>query len=672
MMGAQVPEDYNSSQTELPQSGKITRNNGLPTSESQAPKSVAFELLFTQSSQHRARIPMRVQIFPHDTTESIVTTVKNFYGLYSSPICMTGVSFEDEDGNILIARYENFRNNMIVYVRIISEPIQSTEIMGASAFAPGATALQNPYFSDNIHTTLPMMPAQISNYDQARARSRSTSKISQNHSVSPSHGLTNSIPPKKTRSRSGLKSRGAVTQGSFTENYYNSCNNSGNNDENSGSTLTKAKNEQIGSTEISLDNIVEGGRRKRAKFESSELPLFAPTQMPAVISNSSASPARCVEHQRLTIYTHASAQGSYGNSQVLKSPHSLQNGFGKSLVYSTPGAEGRDTYGETSNRQSINSNTPSCNSSGIIPTPDPTVGSCVSEEDKDVALQLMRLGELSNISKNRTLTSTLDDTFSGKADTDISTGATSEYESNNEFDLPSNHKIKRDLSPALSCGVMDSVRPLSRDEIPSQDSTELSYDDCEYEDKCDSTFNSKPKKTILNNVQRKTTSAKSKIQSRTITSKPRNSSSGAKQKLGKSKIQRSSQSRGNKLKSDDIKPISPTSMPNSRKTSNASLLNSQPKIGEYEEDLSSKPRCQRCRKSKKGCDRQRPCQRCKDAGLTAEQCISEDEGNGRKGRYGRHMGVPIKKDASTLGNASRSPPITSVENNPTTNKKRKR
>jgi len=62
-----------------------------------------------------------------------------------------------------------------------------------------------------------------------------------------------------------------------------------------------------------------------------------------------------------------------------------------------------------------------------------------------------------------------------------------------------------------------------------------------------------------------------------------------------------------------------------------------------EDDLSSKPRCQRCRKSKKGCDRQRPCQRCKDAGIGIEGCVSEDEGNGRKGRYGRHMGVIVKK-----------------------------
>lgn len=54
-----------------------------------------------------------------------------------------------------------------------------------------------------------------------------------------------------------------------------------------------------------------------------------------------------------------------------------------------------------------------------------------------------------------------------------------------------------------------------------------------------------------------------------------------------------------------------------------------------EEDIEKpKPRCQRCRKSKKGCDRQRPCQRCKDAGIGIEGCISEDESGIRRGRAG--------------------------------------
>ncbi len=88
--------------------------------------------------------------------------------------------------------------------------------------------------------------------------------------------------------------------------------------------------------------------------------------------------------------------------------------------------------------------------------------------------------------------------------------------------------------------------------------------------------------------------------------------------------------------------------------SSASMLNFQHQLAADEEDLSSKPRCQRCRKSKKGCDRQRPCQRCKDAGIGVEGCISEDEGNGRKGRYGRHMGVVVKKSAEELAEEDRS------------------
>ena len=88
----------------------------------------------------------------------------------------------------------------------------------------------------------------------------------------------------------------------------------------------------------------------------------------------------------------------------------------------------------------------------------------------------------------------------------------------------------------------------------------------------------------------------------------------------------------------------------SRSSSLASTSTFQNQVGPDEEDLSSQPRCQRCRKSKKGCDRQRPCGRCKDAGIGIEGCLSEDEGNGRRGRYGRHMGVIIKKDGVEVFN----------------------
>ena len=51
----------------------------------------------------------------------------------------------------------------------------------------------------------------------------------------------------------------------------------------------------------------------------------------------------------------------------------------------------------------------------------------------------------------------------------------------------------------------------------------------------------------------------------------------------------------------------------------------------HEKEYMSKPRrCLRCLKSKKGCDRQRPCQRCQAAGLGADQCISEETLLGNK------------------------------------------
>ncbi len=55
-----------------------------------------------------------------------------------------------------------------------------------------------------------------------------------------------------------------------------------------------------------------------------------------------------------------------------------------------------------------------------------------------------------------------------------------------------------------------------------------------------------------------------------------------------------------------------------------------------------------------GCAHLQPSQ---DAGISAELCVSEDEGNGRKGRYGRHMGVPLKKDDAPAAPAPLGPPL---------------
>ena len=250
----------------------------------------------------------------------------------------------------------------------------------------------------------------------------------------------------------------------------------------------------------------------------------------------------------------------------------------------------------------------------ILPTPDPTVGSCVSEEDKDVALQLMRLGDMSNISHGRTSASTLDETFSGKADAASSTGATSDSGSDSEEEHPPARRQKLDAS-----GAARNKYETTEARFAPPAGVEHAVDEAEYPH---------PQNGFM--------APKTKTAPKLKTS----SSTGS----NKGKPTKSTKPTAKKLPPVPGGPVSPVSAASSRKPSIASI-NGMAAPGEDDQpDLSTKPRCQRCRKSKKGCDRQRPCGRCRDAGLSAEQCISEDEGNGRKGRYGRHMGVPLLKD----------------------------
>lgn len=71
----------------------------------------------------------------------------------------------------------------------------------------------------------------------------------------------------------------------------------------------------------------------------------------------------------------------------------------------------------------------------------------------------------------------------------------------------------------------------------------------------------------------------------------------------------------------------------------------------------TKPRCKRCIKQKKGCDRERPCQRCKDNGVDLEGCISEDEGGNNKER---RANVPRQSNATLLESSSPAIPLLSV------------
>lgn len=293
----------------------------------------------------------------------------------------------------------------------------------------------------------------------------------------------------------------------------------------------------------------------------------------------------------------------------------------------------------------------------------------------------MRLGDASNISHGRTSASTLDDTLSGRADIASSAGSDSGDESDEgeQVPLPQRQHPSGSVPPQnmISGSVKRSYKQF-KEGLPSTDSAEPSGDEVDgeyvYDNKRDGVFKSDPDDFVNEFGQRvipptgisgAMQKARSRSSSKKITKSTKQRPNPAK------KTKTSSLSNATKV------PMSPSSLASqSRKNSTASTLNFQHHLGADEEDLSSKPRCQRCRKSKKGCDRQRPCQRCKDAGIGPEGCISEDEGNGRKGRFGRHMGVSVKKDASDLTPADDSEVagaiLADMATSPDKNKKRKR
>lgn len=275
------------------------------------------------------------------------------------------------------------------------------------------------------------------------------------------------------------------------------------------------------------------------------------------------------------------------------------------MINATPGQNGHQR-----GRPSMGSHAPRRSGGGVIlPTPEPTVGGSVIS-DEDVALQLMRLGDMANMSHGRTSTSTIDDALSGKAE-----AASSEEESESDTEDLSLPEPRFPFKPSHALGP---ARKKQRTEGTAHGDC-CSSDDSDHEHD-GSSFRDGTSDPAMDEDMRR--SGKSSLP-RAPSSKPKSVKPGQKGK--------------------------PVDAPAARKTS----ISTTP-LAPDEEDLSSRPRCQRCRKSKKGCDRQRPCGRCKDAGIGIEGCVSEDEGNGRRGRYGRHMGVVVKKDGKEL-------PVGSVE-----------
>ena len=229
------------------------------------PKHITFELIFNGDLRNRARLPMKVQIFPHDNTDGIVSTVKNFFGLYDE--ALGGVSFEDVTGNTLIASYENFENSMTVYVRVSPGPVPSWQTHQETLSHPEhLPQLEEGFRMPPPHSTQLVHPSQ--------SVSRPSSRPGRLQSGSPQmYGSQRAPSLPKSRVRTGIKREGLDTSFQQRLEELNSeaikGYNSSDGDAASATSSFRARNEHLASAEISEANIVEGGRRQKAKFESS-------------------------------------------------------------------------------------------------------------------------------------------------------------------------------------------------------------------------------------------------------------------------------------------------------------------------------------------------------------------------------------------------------------------
>ncbi|KAK6360654.1 hypothetical protein TWF730_006789 [Orbilia blumenaviensis] len=482
------------------------------------PKKVTFALITdpAEVTEGVDELPtVKFTINPHDTTESITTAIRSFFGLFSGdPNAAYRVSFEDESENRIILSYHNVRENQTIFVKALGETLHTTtrDSRGAS-------------------------PNKVRAGSAAMSRSRSNKR----------HASSTPTPDIDLRKQV----------------------------------------EPVASAEISVENILEGSRRKRLKFESSELPLFPEmTNRFGPPSSSSASPSRPTP--QLTPYSQPGHHNTYPHPQ-------------SAYLYSL-GTEPTPPPSATTNTRVT------------LPTPAPTIASCISDED--AAIQLMRLGEKPTNNGHSQHHHQIRHQYSPDVDYNGQPTHAALLPS------PVSHGYSQHTSPVRVAGY---ARPLTYEDAEDdvRDGNYIASD--EYQDEEDEIplLHKRPQfapnrqaPPPPNGVRKKPSSKPKKVK------KPANNLIPAPQ-----------------LNAFPGYPAAETSF-NSLEaaTSLTSLANPEAKYAQPgvmlppEPQENQKPRCQRCRKSKKGCDRQRPCQRCKDAGIPADQCISEDEAGTRRGR----------------------------------------
>ena len=206
-------------------STRSTLTQRLAGQEERPPKPVKF-------IYSHARLPLRVHINNHDCTNSIIASVKTFFGIHEG----LGVSFENERGNNIIPQYENVEADTDIQVRLTQD-------------IPSLANVQSQYPVDTGSTIKPLSSAPwIAPPPQL---SRPASRNTRNGDTSPN----------SNRVQRHIIKVGRMPRTHDTEALS---------DSDGGSvSVTSSRRDVLASAEISVENIVEGNRRKGAKFESS-------------------------------------------------------------------------------------------------------------------------------------------------------------------------------------------------------------------------------------------------------------------------------------------------------------------------------------------------------------------------------------------------------------------
>lgn len=177
--------------------------------------------------------PKTLHIFPHDTTDSITTTVKNMFGLGREED--SALSFRDPEGRYMILQHENFEDGMTVNIHVEENPrhyscqfrpsLLDHRASGARSVSPSAARGRR---SASAGGRLKGLKRPAASYDWENG---------QDYVEHYTQDYFHQQPPQQF----------------LPEDY----------DEDQ-----RARVEPLASAEISLVNIVEGSRRKRPKFSS--------------------------------------------------------------------------------------------------------------------------------------------------------------------------------------------------------------------------------------------------------------------------------------------------------------------------------------------------------------------------------------------------------------------